>query len=82
MRITRRTAMAGAATLPFVSTAKAAGGEVIIATTGGLMTNSLQSHFYKRFEAETGIRVRAIAIELVRAPATCRSMSSRRRRPT
>ena len=28
------------------------------------MTNSLQTHFYKRFEAETGIRVRAIAIEL------------------
>ena len=64
MRITRRAAMAGAATLPFASTAKAASGEVIIATTGGLMTNSLQSHFYKRFEADTGIRVRAIAIEL------------------
>jgi len=29
----------------------------LIATTGGMMTNSLQTHFYKRFEAETGIRV-------------------------
>jgi spermidine/putrescine-binding protein len=39
-------------------------GEVIIATTGGLMEKSLQEHFYKRFESETGIRVRSVPIEL------------------
>ena len=38
--------------------------EVIIATTGGLMERSLQEHFYKRFEQETGIRVRSVPIEL------------------
>jgi spermidine/putrescine-binding protein len=54
-------------------------GEVIIATTGGLMTTSLQDNFYKRFEAETGIRVRAVPIELpdqwARAEAGARSGS-------
>lgn len=67
MKITRRgliAAAAAAAVLPTFRSAKAAGGDVIIATTGGMMTNSLQAHFYKRFEAETGIRVRAVAIEL------------------
>src|SRR3954453_6255597 len=67
MEITRRGLMAAAAAaamLPNLRPARAAGGEVIIATTGGLMTNSLQAHFYKRFEAETGIKVRAVAIEL------------------
>jgi mannopine transport system substrate-binding protein len=39
-------------------------GEVIIATTAGLMERSLQEHFYKRFEQETGIRVRSVPIEL------------------
>jgi mannopine transport system substrate-binding protein len=38
--------------------------EVIIATTGGLMERSLQEHFYRRFERETGIRVRSVPIEL------------------
>ena len=64
MKLTRRTILGATATFPFISTARAAGGEVIIATTGGLMTNSLQAHFYKRFESQTGIKVRAIAIEL------------------
>lgn len=67
MNITRRgliAAAAAAAVLPSVRSARAATGEVIIATTGGLMTNSLQAHFYKRFETETGIKVRAVAIEL------------------
>ncbi len=54
-------------------------GEVVIATTGGLMTTSLQEHFYKRFEQETGIRVRAVPIELpdqwARAEAGARSGS-------
>jgi mannopine transport system substrate-binding protein len=54
-------------------------GEVIIATTGGLMTTALQDNFYKRFEAETGIRVRAVPIELpdqwARAEAGARSGS-------
>src|ERR1700694_1358139 len=82
MNITRRGLMAGAAAaavLPTVQPAGASGGEVIIATTGGLMTNSLQAHFYKRFEVETGIRVRAVAIELsdqwARAVAGARSGS-------
>ncbi|HWL80006.1 MAG TPA: extracellular solute-binding protein [Roseomonas sp.] len=52
-------------------------GEVIIAATGGLMERSLQEHFYKRFEQETGIRVRSIPIELpdqwARAQAGARS---------
>lgn len=39
-------------------------GEVIIATTGGLMERSLQEHFYRRFEQEAGIRVRSVPIEL------------------
>ena len=38
--------------------------EVIVAATGGLMERSLQEHFYKRFEAQTGIRVRSVPIEL------------------
>lgn len=82
MEITRRGLMAAAAAaalLPNVRPAAAAGGEVIIATTGGLMTNSLQAHFYKRFETETGIKVRAVAIELpdqwARAVAGARSGS-------
>jgi mannopine transport system substrate-binding protein len=82
MNITRRgliAAAAAAAVLPTFRSTKAAGGEVIIATTGGMMTNSLQAHFYKRFEAETGIRVRAVAIELpdqwARAVAGARSGS-------
>lgn len=52
-------------------------GDVIIATTGGLMEKSLQEHFYKRFESETGIRVRSVPIELpdqwARAVAGARS---------
>jgi spermidine/putrescine-binding protein len=38
--------------------------EVIIATTAGLMERSLQEHFYRRFERDTGIRVRSVGIEL------------------
>jgi mannopine transport system substrate-binding protein len=67
MKMLRRSLIAAAgaaAVLPSPRSARAAGGEVIIATTGGLMTTSLQTHFYKRFEAETGIKVRAVAIEL------------------
>src|SRR3954471_12884036 len=82
MEITRRGLMAAAAAaamFPNLPPAAAAGGEVIIATTGGLMTNSLQAHFYKRFEADTGIKVRAVAIELpdqwARAVAGARSGS-------
>ena len=52
-------------------------GEVIIATTGGLMERSLQEHFYRRFEQEVGIRVRSVPIELpdqwARAVAGARS---------
>lgn len=43
---------------------QASRGEVIIATTGGLMERSLQEHFYARFTTETGIRVRSVAVEL------------------
>jgi spermidine/putrescine-binding protein len=67
MKMKRRSLIAAAgatALLPGVPARAQGGGEVIIATTGGLMTNSLQAHFYKRFEAETGIKVRAVAIEL------------------
>lgn len=67
MRMTRRSLIAAAgavAAFPALRSARADPGEVIVATTGGLMTNSLQTHFYKRFEAETGIRIRAVAIEI------------------
>src|ERR1700716_1057449 len=67
MKLTRRdlVAAAGAAALlANFRSARAAGGEGVIATTAGVMTNSLQAHFYKRFEGETGIKVRAVAIEL------------------
>ena len=81
MKMKRRSLIAAAgaaAVLPAPWLALAQGsGEVIVATTGGLMTNSLQAHFYKRFEAETGIKVRAVAIELpdqwARAVAGARS---------
>ncbi len=81
MTLTRRSLMiaaGAAATLPVLRRAGAQGaGEVIIATTGGLMTDALQANFYKRFEAETGIRVHAVAIELpdqwARAQAGARS---------
>ena len=65
----RRTVLAGGIGLG--ATAALPGGmalaqakEVIIATTAGLMERALQDHFYKRFEAETGIRVRSVPIEL------------------
>ncbi|WP_019015441.1 extracellular solute-binding protein [Elioraea tepidiphila] len=53
-------ALAAFATRP----ALAQRGEVIIATTAGLMERSLQEHFYRRFERDTGIRVRSVPIEL------------------
>jgi mannopine transport system substrate-binding protein len=67
MMMTRRKLIAAAgalAALPAWRSARAASSEVIVATTGGMMTSSLQAHFYKRFEAETGIRVRAVPIEV------------------
>ena len=55
-------ATGAAALLPLA--ARAQSKEVIIATTAGLMEKSLQEHFYKRFETDTGIRVRSVPIEL------------------
>jgi spermidine/putrescine-binding protein len=80
----RRTVLAGTAGLAAAAIgagrgarAQQAGGEVIIATTGGLMERSLQEHFYRRFERESGIRVRSVPIELpdqwARARAGARS---------
>jgi mannopine transport system substrate-binding protein len=68
----------GALAMPGLVRAQQRGsGEVIIATTGGLMERSLQEHFYRRFEQEVGIRVRSVAIELpdqwARAVAGARS---------
>ena len=76
--LSRRTLLAAAAALALAAPAGAQQkGEVIIATTGGLMEKSLQDHFYKRFETETGIRVRSVPIELpdqwARAAAGARS---------
>jgi len=65
--ITRRGALGGALAVTGFAIggrASAQSKEVIIAATGGLMERSLQEHFYKRFETETGIRVRSVAIEL------------------
>ncbi|BBK36918.1 ABC transporter substrate-binding protein [Allostella sp. ATCC 35155] len=78
MGVSRRAILAGAAVLAALAQpAFAQKGEVVIATTGGLMEKSLQEHFYKRFEAETGIRVRSVPIELpdqwARAVAGARS---------
>ena len=83
MGISRRNVVAGGLALSAVALAgwslpaAAQKGDVIIATTGGLMEKSLQEHFYKRFEAETGIRVRSVPIELpdqwARAVAGARS---------
>jgi len=44
--------------------ARPGSGEVVIATSGGLLEDSLRDHFYRRFEDETGLRVRSVAIEL------------------
>ncbi|KAA2212965.1 extracellular solute-binding protein [Teichococcus oryzae] len=67
MDIQRRTLLAASALTalgaPRLARAQNAG-EVIIATTGGLMERSLQEHFYRRFQRETGIRVRSVPIEL------------------
>jgi mannopine transport system substrate-binding protein len=81
----RRTVLAGGiglgatAALP-AGMALAQAKEVIIATTAGLMERALQDHFYKRFETETGIRVRSVPIELpdqwARAVAGARTGSS------
>ena len=55
MGVSRRNVLAGALVLSALALPAAAQkGDVIIATTGGLMEKSLQEHFYKRFEAETG----------------------------
>ena len=62
--LSRRQLLAGTALLAAPSIAHAEGGEVVIATTGGLMTNSLEKYFYERFQKETGIRIRAVPIEL------------------
>lgn len=64
MALKRRAFLAAAAALPTLRTAYADGGEVIVATTGGLMTDSLRENFYRPFEQKTGIRVRAVPIEL------------------
>lgn len=68
MDIRRRTLLAASALTalgaPRLAGAQGGSGEVIIATTGGLMERSLQEHFYRRFQQETGIRVRSIPIEL------------------
>jgi len=68
MELNRRSLLAASALIalgaPRLARAQGGSGEVIIATTGGLMERSLQEHFYKRFEQETGIRVRSIPIEL------------------
>lgn len=67
MIVRRRSLIAAAAAtalFPGIAAHAQGGGELIIATTGGPMTGSLQAHFCKRFEAETGIRIRAVAIEL------------------
>jgi len=65
LSLSRRHLLGTAAALAATGPARAqGGGEVVIATTGGLMTNSLQQYFYKRFEQQTGIRVRAVPIEL------------------
>jgi mannopine transport system substrate-binding protein len=66
-QVTRRKVLAGAlgaTTLAVGGRALAQSQEVIVATTGGLMERSLQEHFYKRFEAQTGIKVRSVPIEL------------------
>jgi spermidine/putrescine-binding protein len=60
----RRTFAAASLAALAARPAFAQGGEVIIATTAGLMERSLQEHFYRRFERETGIRVRSVPIEL------------------
>jgi spermidine/putrescine-binding protein len=77
--VSRRSVALGALSLAAAgaSPAFAQSKEVIIATTGGLMEKSLQENFYKRFEADTGIRVRSVPIELpdqwARAAAGARS---------
>ena len=63
-RLSRRSLLAAGGALAAEAPAFAQAGEVVIATTGGLMTNSLQQFFYKRFEEQTGVRVRAVPIEL------------------
>jgi len=70
MRVNRRSLLAasglglGATALGCPALAQRGSGEVVIATTGGLMERSLQEHFYRRFEQEAGIRVRSVPIEL------------------
>ena len=75
----RRTVLLGALAATATPAFAQGKGEVIIATTGGLMEKSLQDDFYKRFETETGIRVRSVPIELpdqwARAMAGARSGS-------
>lgn len=76
----RRHILAGSVALAALpNLARAQSREVIIATTGGLMERSLQEHFYRRFEQQTGIRVRSVPIELpdqwARAVAGARSGS-------
>jgi mannopine transport system substrate-binding protein len=78
MRISRRDLLGATGAILAAPAVRAQGkAEVVIATTGGLMTSALQDNFYKRFEAETGIRVRAVPIELpeqwARAEAGARS---------
>lgn len=60
----RRALLAAAALAAAARPALAQSREVIIATTAGLMERSLQEHFYRRFERDTGIRVRSVGIEL------------------
>lgn len=60
----RRAFTAAAIAAAAVRPAVAQSNEVIIATTAGLMERSLQEHFYRRFERDTGIRVRSVPIEL------------------
>ena len=55
---------AGALALGAPALAQKGRGEVVIAVPGGLLERGLQDHFYRRFEAETGIRVRSVGIEL------------------
>ncbi|XWN33442.1 MAG: extracellular solute-binding protein [Devosia sp.] len=50
-------------------------GELVYATTGGLMEDSLTEHFYEPFEEETGVPVIPVAIEVPDQWARVEAMS-------
>lgn len=73
MFLPRRTLLAAGLAAPFVKTAAAQAGEVIIRNPGGVYDDSMRKHVYDPFTRATGIKVTAVAATAARLLAMFRA---------